>query len=50
MPTGDGIQVDPDDLTAHAAHLDRCATASTPPARPATTSGSTPTRTGNSAR
>ncbi|SCE87472.1 Excreted virulence factor EspC, type VII ESX diderm [Micromonospora matsumotoense] len=25
MPTGDGIQVDPDDLTAHAAHLDRCA-------------------------
>ncbi|MFI9644162.1 type VII secretion target [Micromonospora sp. NPDC051925] len=25
MPTGDGIQVDPDDLTTHAAHLDRCA-------------------------
>ncbi|WP_328347192.1 type VII secretion target [Micromonospora sp. NBC_00421] len=25
MPTGDGIRVDPDDLTAHAAHLDRCA-------------------------
>ncbi|MEU1607155.1 type VII secretion target [Micromonospora matsumotoense] len=25
MPTGDGIQVDPDDLTAHASHLDRCA-------------------------
>ncbi|MFI6243881.1 type VII secretion target [Micromonospora sp. NPDC050795] len=25
MPAGDGIQVDPDDLTAHAAHLDRCA-------------------------
>ncbi|MEU5785289.1 type VII secretion target [Micromonospora lupini] len=24
MPTGDGIQVDPDDLTAHAARLDRC--------------------------
>ncbi|MGC5307704.1 type VII secretion target [Micromonospora zamorensis] len=25
MPAGDGIQVDPDDLTAHAARLDRCA-------------------------
>ncbi|WP_433260915.1 type VII secretion target [Micromonospora vinacea] len=25
MPGGDGIQVDPDDLTAHAARLDRCA-------------------------
>ncbi|MEU4791435.1 type VII secretion target [Micromonospora tulbaghiae] len=25
MPAGDGLQVDPDDLTAHAAHLDRCA-------------------------
>ncbi|MFD6563636.1 type VII secretion target [Micromonospora profundi] len=25
MPTGDGIQVDPADLTAHAARLDRCA-------------------------
>ncbi|WP_433650339.1 type VII secretion target [Micromonospora zamorensis] len=25
MPTGDGIHVDPDDLTAHAARLDRCA-------------------------
>ncbi|SCE94546.1 type VII secretion target [Micromonospora saelicesensis] len=25
MPSGDGIQVDPDDLTAHAARLDRCA-------------------------
>ncbi|MET8089766.1 type VII secretion target [Micromonospora sp. NPDC005220] len=26
MPAGDGIQVDPDDLTAHAARLDRSAT------------------------
>ncbi|MCG5463432.1 ESX-1 secretion-associated protein [Micromonospora sp. MED01] len=25
MPGGDGIQVDPDDLAAHAARLDRCA-------------------------
>ncbi|MFF0658288.1 type VII secretion target [Micromonospora tulbaghiae] len=25
MPAGDGLQVDPDDLTAHAAHLGRCA-------------------------
>ncbi|MEU7979674.1 type VII secretion target [Micromonospora sp. NPDC049081] len=25
MLTGDGIRVDPDDLTTHAAHLDRCA-------------------------
>nr|WTA65011.1 ESX-1 secretion-associated protein [Micromonospora sp. NBC_00855] len=25
MPASDGIQVDPDDLTAHAARLDRCA-------------------------
>ncbi|MFG1883286.1 type VII secretion target [Micromonospora sp. NPDC049102] len=25
MPGGDGIQVDPDDLTNHAARLDRCA-------------------------
>ncbi|MEU5909421.1 type VII secretion target [Micromonospora sp. NPDC047527] len=25
MPAGDGIQVDPADLTAHAARLDRCA-------------------------
>ncbi|MFI6236967.1 type VII secretion target [Micromonospora sp. NPDC050784] len=25
MPVGDGIQVDPDDLSAHAARLDRCA-------------------------
>ncbi|MEU4335284.1 type VII secretion target [Micromonospora lupini] len=25
MSTGDGIQVDPDDLIAHAARLDRCA-------------------------
>ncbi|MEU7619235.1 type VII secretion target [Micromonospora rifamycinica] len=25
MPTGDGIRVAPDDLTTHAAHLDRCA-------------------------
>ncbi|MGC4866231.1 type VII secretion target [Micromonospora sp. DT53] len=25
MPGGDGIQVDPDELTAHAARLDRCA-------------------------
>lgn len=25
MPAGDGIQVDPDDLIAHAARLDRCA-------------------------
>ncbi|MEU0546755.1 type VII secretion target [Micromonospora sp. NPDC005979] len=25
MPGGEGIQVDPDDLTAHAARLDRCA-------------------------
>lgn len=25
MPTGDGIHVDPDDLTAHATRLDRCA-------------------------
>ncbi|MFF5180654.1 type VII secretion target [Micromonospora sp. NPDC000316] len=25
MPAGDGIQVDPDDLAAHAARLDRCA-------------------------
>ncbi|MGC4892914.1 type VII secretion target [Micromonospora sp. DT31] len=25
MPPGDGLRVDPDDLTAHAAHLDRCA-------------------------
>ncbi|MEK8104906.1 type VII secretion target [Micromonospora sp. M12] len=25
MPAGDGIHVDPDDLTAHAARLDRCA-------------------------
>ncbi|MEU7750482.1 type VII secretion target [Micromonospora sp. NPDC049171] len=25
MPAGDGIEVDPDDLTAHAARLDRCA-------------------------
>ncbi|MDX5459117.1 type VII secretion target [Micromonospora tulbaghiae] len=25
MPAGDGLQVDPDDLAAHAAHLDRCA-------------------------
>ncbi|MDG4810584.1 type VII secretion target [Micromonospora sp. WMMD1120] len=25
MPAADGIQVDPDDLSAHAARLDRCA-------------------------
>ncbi|MFI7305869.1 type VII secretion target [Micromonospora aurantiaca] len=25
MPPGDGLRVDPDDLTAHAAHLSRCA-------------------------
>ncbi|MFI2712213.1 type VII secretion target [Micromonospora sp. NPDC018662] len=25
MPAGEILQVDPDDLTAHAAHLDRCA-------------------------
>ncbi|MFI7214284.1 type VII secretion target [Micromonospora maritima] len=25
MPAGEGLQVDPDDLTAHAAHLHRCA-------------------------
>ncbi|MFG1866980.1 type VII secretion target [Micromonospora arborensis] len=25
MPPGDGIQVDPDDVTAHAGRLDRCA-------------------------
>ncbi|MEU1884641.1 type VII secretion target [Micromonospora rifamycinica] len=25
MPAGDHIRVDPDDLTTHAAHLDRCA-------------------------
>ncbi|MEU1966392.1 type VII secretion target [Micromonospora sediminicola] len=25
MPGGEGLQVDPDDLTAHAGHLHRCA-------------------------
>ncbi|WP_089153983.1 type VII secretion target [Micromonospora sp. NBS 11-29] len=25
MPAGEPLRVDPDDLTAHAAHLDRCA-------------------------